>query len=402
MEAAVAEAPAGGARKSESKEQVKPPVRFAIECTVAREALNKALANLIGVVEKRNTIPILSNVLLTTVKRKKGPGTLALKVTDLDREVEQMIPADVELEGSLTISAHTFSGIAQDLPETADIRLFTDKESQLKIKSGRSSFELYALPADDFPNLKNDLPKTKFEIDAPVLRNLLTYVSFAMATEETRYYLCGVYLHVHDGNKLRGVATDGHRLGCVEAECPEGAEEIPGVIIPSKTVSQLLKILAGQDGTVLVTLDTRQIQFTVGDVHFTSKLIDGTYPDYTRVIPTANGKVAVTKPEFLLKATKRVSRISSEKGRAVKFNFQDGVIIVSSSNPEKGSAVEEVDVNYSHDPLEIGFNSRYVRDILELIENGDVIFNLHDNSSPTLVLDGEHPERLYVLMPMRV
>jgi len=366
-----------------------------------RTNLLRALGHITGIVERRNTIPILSNVLVTA----EVPDVLTLKATDLDMEAIETIPAKVQAAGAVTIPAHTLHDIVRKLADGAQIGVERKGgEGRLKVTSGRASFELAMLPADEFPDMgQTELPH-RFTVEGGELKKLFEKARFAISTEETRYYLNGIYLHRVDGAggaKLRAVATDGHRLAQVETDCPKGTEGMPGVIVPRKAVAEVIKLLDGS-APVEVSLSQAKIRFAVGDVILTSKLIDGTFPDYARVIPTANKKTLLLENADLVKAVDRVSTLSSEKGRAVKLNASEDRLIVSANNPESGSAMEEIAADYHNEPMEIGFNARYLLDIAQQIDGAKTVFKMADGSSPTLISDESDSAALYVLMPMRV
>ncbi len=366
-----------------------------------RSNLLKALNHVHRVVERRNTIPILSNVLV----RADG-ASLDLKATDLDLEVTEAVPAQVERAGATTIPAHLLYDIVRKLPEGAEVMLRLDENGQaMSVVSGRSSFRLQCLPQSDFPELTAGAFSHIFRMDALALKALIDRTQFAISTEETRYYLNGIYLHtVESGGALtlRAVATDGHRLARAETEAPAGAEGMPGIIIPRKTVSELQKLVDLPDVKVIVELSDTKIRFTVGSVVLTSKLIDGTFPDYQRVIPTGNDKKLLIDRQGFAAAVDRVSTISSERGRAVKLTIGDGQVTLTVNNPDSGSATEELAADYSSDPMEIGFNARYLLDVAGQISGEQAEFHLADSGSPTLIRDAADRQALYVLMPMRV
>ncbi len=369
---------------------------------VDRNTLLRALGHITGIVERRNTIPILSNILA----RADASGNLLLKATDLDMEAVEGVPAKVELAGAVTIPAHTLHDIVRKLPEGAEIRIERKQpDGRLKVAAGRASFELAVLSADEFPDMgQAELPH-RFSLESGTLKRLFEKSRFAISTEETRYYLNGIYLHwVENGGapKLRAVATDGHRLAQVETEAPKGSQGMPGVIVPRKAVAEIIKLLDSDQTAVEVCLSQAKIRFMVGDVVLTSKLIDGSFPDYARVIPAANKKLVLLENAELIKAVDRVSTLSSEKGRAVKLNVSEGRLVVSASNPEAGSATEEISADYRNEPIEIGFNARYLLDIAGQIDGPQALFKLADGSSPTLISDEGDTSALYVLMPMRV
>ncbi len=363
-----------------------------------RNPLMRALAHVTGIVERRNTIPILSNILLHA-----GEETVTLRATDLDMEAIETIPAKVEQAGAATIQAHTLHDIIRKLSDDTTISFeHRAEKGRMRVAAGRSNFELAVLPADDFPDIgQTDLP-IQFALPAAELKRLFEKARFAISTEETRYYLNGIYFHAVEGRALRAVATDGHRLARIETDLPDGAAGMPGIIVPRKAVSEVVKLLDKADAPVEISLSTVKIRFAVNGVTLTSKLIDGSFPDYNRVIPTGNSKHLHLDNAELMKAVDRVSTLSSEKGRAVKLNAGGEKLVVSANNPEVGSAVEEISADYTGDALEIGFNARYLLDISAQIAGERAVYKLADASSPTVISDEADATALYVLMPMRV
>lgn len=372
-----------------------------MKLTIERSALLKSLAHVQSVVERRNTIPILSNVLL-----EAREGMVGLTATDMDIAVIEKASADVAQDGSTTVAAHTLFDIIRKLAEGSQIEIATGTdEGQLALRSGRSVLKLATLASEDFPVMADGELPHSFSVSATDLRNLIDRTRFAISTEETRYYLNGIYLHPaqsDDTAVLRAVATDGHRLARMEVALPEGAADMPGVIVPRKTVNELRKLLDEVSEAVAVSLSDTKIRFELGDVVLTSKLIDGTFPDYDRVIPVGNDKVLEVGCRPFQHAVDLVSTIATEKSRAIKLSLDNGSLVLSATSPESGSATEELEVAYSDGPLEIGFNSRYLLDITQQIEGDNAQFNLADAASPTVVRDASDPSALYVLMPMRV
>ncbi|MCK5575589.1 MAG: DNA polymerase III subunit beta [Sphingomonadales bacterium] len=370
-----------------------------MKLTIERGTLLKSLGHVQSVVERRNTIPILSNVML-----EADGNSLALTATDLDLAIIENTEASVGEAGSTTVPAHTLFDIVRKLPDGADIELSMEGAQRVVLRSGRSEFALACLPKDDFPVMSDDQLPHRFPLAAEELKRLIDKSRFAMSTEETRYYLNGIYLHVPsaDSDVLRAVATDGHRLAQVETNLPDGAKGMPGVIIPRKTVGELRKLLDDYDGDVDVSLSDTKVKFSFNGVMLTSKLIDGTFPDYTRVIPTANEKVLEVDGHMFAEAVDRVSTISSDKTRSVKIGLDGDRIMLSVNSPENGTATEELTASYSAEAMEIGFNSRYLLDILSQIEGDVVKAELADSASPTILRDGADEAALYVLMPMRV
>lgn len=367
---------------------------------IERANLLKSLAHVQGVVERRNAIAILSNVLL-----EAKDGRLNLTTTDMDLAMVEEVEVEVSQPGAVTAPALTMYDIVRKLPEGAQVEFDAAENGQLVIKAGRSLFRLATLPIEDFPVMtEGDLPH-RFRLAAATLRSLMDRTRFAMSTEETRYYLNGIYLHATEsegGPVLRAIATDGHRLARIELPLPEGAAGMPGIIVPRKAVGELRKLIDESAVDVEVALSENKIRFTFDGGVLTSKLIDGTFPDYERVIPEANDKILEVKCAEFSAAVDRVSTISTEKSRAIKLAIKDSALVLSATSSDNGSASEELEVSYSTDPIEIGFNSRYLLDITQQIEGETAQFNLADASSPTIVRDTADASALYVLMPMRV
>jgi DNA polymerase-3 subunit beta len=374
---------------------------WTMKVTVERSELLKSLGHVHRVVERRNTIPILANVLLHGDRSK-----LSLKATDLDIEVIDTIAAEVAPGGSTTVPAHMFFDIVRKLPEGAQIALESSGDrAALAIRAGRSRFTLQTLPESDFPDLSAGEMTHKFTLKAGELKRLIDKTQFAISTEETRYYLNGIYLHAAGTAKaqtLRAVATDGHRLAQMEIELPKGAAGMPGIIVPRKTVGEVHRLMEDGETEVTIELSPGKIRFMIGQTVLTSKLIDGTFPDYARVIPVGNDKELVVNKKEFEAAVDRVSTVSSERGRAVKLSVNAGRLLLSVTNPDSGSANEELEVEYEADPIDIGFNSRYLLDIAAQIESEAAVLKLADPGSPTLIQDKEQRGALYVLMPMRV
>jgi DNA polymerase-3 subunit beta len=372
-----------------------------MKVTVERAELLKSLGHVHRVVERRNTIPILANVLVRAEK-----SALNLKATDLDLEVIESIAAEVAPGGSTTVPAHMFYEIVRKLPEGSQVVLEASGDrAVLAIRAGRSRFTLQTLPESDFPDLAAADMSHKFALNAADLKKLIDKTQFAISTEETRYYLNGIYLHAAGTGKastLRAVATDGHRLAQADLPLPAGADGMPGVIVPRKAVSEVQRLIEDSEADVAVELSPSKIRFSIGDVVLTSKLIDGTFPDYARVIPTGNDKELVVDKQDFEAAVDRVSTVSSERGRAVKLSLSGGRLVLSVTNPDSGSATEELEVEYDADPIDIGFNSRYLLDIAAQIDGEVAVLKLADPGSPTLIQDKDVKGTLYVLMPMRV
>jgi DNA polymerase-3 subunit beta len=370
-----------------------------MKATIERATLLRSLGHVQSVVERRNTIPILSNVLLEATEE----GGIRLMATDLDLQINETIEANVSQPGATTVSAHTLFDIARKLPEGAQVEI-SAANGKMQVNAGRARFNLSTLPRDDFPVIaEGELPHS-FELPAATLRQIIDKTRFAISTEETRYYLNGIFLHVSDEATplLKAAATDGHRLARVTVQRPEGAAGMPDVIIPRKCVAELRKLLDVMDGNVQVSLSESKVRFGLGSAILTSKLIDGTFPEYNRVIPTANDKLLRIDPRSFEEGVDRVATIASEKTRAVKMALDRDKVTLSVTSPENGTAAEEVPGDYNADGLEIGFNARYLLDILGQIEGDIVEVHLADAAAPTLLRENDKAAALYVLMPMRV
>ncbi len=374
-----------------------------MKATIERATLLRCLSHVQSVVERRNTIPILSNVLIEA----EGDNSLKVMATDLDLQVVEHMDASVDSAGSITVSAHLLFDIARKLPEGSQVSLEA-AENRMAVKAGRSRFSLPTLPRDDFPVIvEGDLP-TSFELPARTLAELIDRTRFAISTEETRYYLNGIFFHVSDEAEpvLKAAATDGHRLARFTLPRPEGAEGMPDVIVPRKAVAELRKLLEeAMDGNVQIDLSASKVRFTLGGeggVVLTSKRIDGTFPDYSRVIPTGNDKLLKLDPKSFHEGVDRVATIATEKTRAVKMGLDKDKVTLTVTSPDNGTATEEVPAEYAADGFEIGFNAAYLKDILGQIDSDNVEIHLADAGAPTLIRKDENSPALYVLMPMRV
>jgi len=372
-----------------------------MKVTIERAALLKALSHVQSVVERRNTIPILSNVLI-----EAKDGKLALSATDMDLAMREEVAAEISKPVATTTSAHTLYDIVRKLPEGAQVQMeLTAGNALMVLRSGRARFSLSCLPIEDFPVMSaGDLP-FEFSLEASAFRDLIDRTRFAISTEETRYYLNGIYLHAAKSGKvdmLRAVATDGHRLARFEMPLPDGAKGMPGVIVPRKAVSEIRKLVDESSDAVKVSLGETRIRLAFDGVVLTSKLIDGTFPDYERVIPQQNDKLMGVRPKDFKDAVDRVSTIAKDQSRAVKMALSEGTLTLSASGQDTGTATEEIEARYAGGAIEIGFNSRYLLDIAEQIKGEEAEFAMSDAASPTVVRDASEPGALYVLMPMRV
>jgi DNA polymerase III subunit beta len=371
-----------------------------MKATIERATLLKSLGHVQSVVERRNTIPILSNVLIEA----NDSGAIKLTATDLDLQIIETIAGDVETAGAITVSAHTLFEIARKLPDGSQVQIHA-ADGRMAVNAGRARFSLGTLPREDFPMIAEGELPTSFELPATSLIQIIDKTRFAISTEETRYYLNGIFLHVvEDGEPtLKAAATDGHRLARVTLPRPTGAEGMPDIIVPRKCVAEVRKLLdESGDNNIQIDLSASKIRFTFDNAILTSKLIDGTFPDYSRVIPTGNDKLLKIDPKSFAQGVDRVATIATEKTRAVKMALDKDKITLSVTSPENGTAAEEVPGSYSSDGFEIGFNARYLLDILGEIDSDTVELHLADASAPTLIRENDKSPALYVLMPMRV
>jgi DNA polymerase-3 subunit beta len=372
-----------------------------MKLSIERATLLRAVSQAQSVVERRNTIPILANVLI-----EAEGDTVSFRATDLDIEVVDKAPAQVERAGATTVNAVTLHEIVRKLPDGALVSLSENSTAgRLTIEAGRSSFQLATLPKEDFPVMASTDYVANFTAKAPDLRRLFDKSKFAISTEETRYYLNGVYFHVAEGENgpaLRAVATDGHRLARIDTALPEGAQGMPGVIVPRKTVGEMRKLLDDDDAQIAVSVSETKIRFATPEITLTSKVIDGTFPDYTRVIPSGNTRRMEVDAGDFAKAVDRVATVSSERSRAVKMALDEDRLILSVNAPDSGAAEEELAVAYADDRLEIGFNAKYLLEIASQVDRENAVFMFSSPAEPTLMREGNDESAIYVVMPMRV
>ncbi len=373
---------------------------MSMKFTINRADLLRSLNHVQSVVERRNTIPILSNVLL-----RAGDGTLTMSTTDMDLEIHESVAAEVAKPGATTVPAHTLHDIVRKLPDEGGVVLnLADGGNVMTVEAGRSTFKLSCLPVADFPEIANAEFGTEFPVSAADLRALIDRTRFAMSTEETRYYLNGIYLHASENGglpMLRAVATDGHRLALYDMPLPDGASGMPGVIVPRKTVGELRKLLEEAADSIQISLSESKIRFAFDNIVLTSKLIDGTFPNYEQVIPKGNDKIIEVNPKLFSYAIDRVSTISDGKSRAVKISLAGNTMTLSANSPDAGSAREDLEI-HGNDNMEIGFNARYLLDITSQIQGDGCSLFLADAASPTIIRDTSDASALYVLMPLRV
>ena len=358
-----------------------------------RESLLAALQSVIGVVERRQTMPILANLLLSAEQ-----GKLAITATDLEVELVAQAEIKSSADGRLTVPGRKLLDICRSLPEGVTLTFTQDKE-RLTVKAGKSRFVLATLPAVDFPVIDELAQQQTLELAQADLRRLLDKTHFSMAQQDVRYYLNGMLLET-DGKMLRTVATDGHRLALCEMDLPSKAGS-QQVIIPRKGVLELQRLL-GTEGDVRITIGSNHIRAQIGDVRFTSKLIDGRFPEYSRVIPAASPKAIVADRETLRSALQRTSILANEKYRGIRLALKKDSMTLQAHNPEQEEAEEQVEVNYKGDELEVGFNVGYLLDALAAVDGTEVEIGVTDGNSSCLVRAPGATSARYVVMPMRL
>lgn len=371
-----------------------------MKVTIERSALQGAIGHASSVVERRTTAPVLSNVLIDAAKE-----AISFRATDLDVESISRASGEIERPGATTVPALILNEIVRKLPEGAQIGLEANAETaRLEITAGRSHFSLATLPREDFPFMASAEYACNFTISAHMLRRLVDKARFAMSNEETRLYLNGLYLYSaeRDGKfYLRAAATDGHRMARVEVECPPEAEGMDGVIIPRKTVGELHKLLEVEQNIVVSVSETK-IRFATPEFTLTSKVVDGNFPDIERVIPVGNQKRLLVDAAEIASAVDRVAVISSERSRGVKFSLSEDRLVLSVQAPDAGLAEEEIAVGWDSEALEIGFNARFISEIMAQIERENAIIMLQGVGDQALITEEGDDSALYVVMPMRV
>lgn len=367
-----------------------------MKLSISRDQLLKPLQQVSGVVEKRQTLPVLANVLMVV-----DAGKLALTGTDL--EVELIARAELAgefVDGEITVPARKLLDICKALPASAEIELKQEGQ-KLTLKSGKSRFTLTTLPANEFPNLEEGVGAFSFSINQKALKQLIDKTAFAMAQQDVRYYLNGMLFEVTAG-KLRTVATDGHRLAMCDAEARTEGNDRMQVIVPRKGVHELARLLTDDEGEVTISLGTNHIRATLGNVTFTSKLIDGKFPDYERVLPRGGDKIILANREELRQSLSRASILSNEKYRGIRLLLTPDLLRIQANNPDQEEAEDDVTVEYNGGNLEIGFNVQYLMDVLGVLETATARITLGDANSSALIQDGESDKAFYVVMPMRL
>lgn len=378
-----------------------------MKLTIERADFLKALGHVQNIVERKQPVAMLSNALLDV-----QDGTLRLTTTDTDMAVVERVAVSTGDNGALTAPAHMLHDIVRKLPDGAQVSLDVKEgdDARVTLRSARSRFTLQTLPAEGFSAIAEGELPCGFTLPVADARRLIDQTRFAMSRDDSRYYLNGIFLHTPQPEAgaapvLRAVATDGHRLARVDAPCPEGAAAIPqnGVIIPRKAILEVYRLLEGVDEDVRFELSENKIRFSFGGVVMTSKLVDGAFPDYQRVIPTGNDKVVTLETRPFSDAVDRVATIISSDGvRALKMVFSPDSVVLSTSDRDGGTAEEELSIGYEGLPIEIGFNANYLLETIAQAKSGQAEMLIADSTSPVIVRDREDGQGLYVLMPMRV
>ncbi len=365
--------------------------------SIQRESILKPLQTITGVVERRQTLPVLSNLLLSV-----GNEGLSMTTTDLEVEMVARVSLEGAEAGDITLPARKLVDICKALPEGAQIDIVYDEEKErATIKSGRSRFNLTTLPVSEFPNIEEVKGVFEFEVPQKVLKQLIDKTAFAMAQQDVRYYLNGLLLEV-DSGMIRTVATDGHRLAVCEHEANVSPGEKIQVILPRKGVMELARLLSEGDEPVKVMVGNNHLSVVLEEYSFTSKLIDGKFPDYQRVIPRDSDKDVTADHELLRQALVRTSILSNEKYRGIRLRLQDGLIQAQANNPEMEEAEEEIEVQYTGPRLEIGFNVSYLLEALNVIDTPNVKLALGDANSSCVMRPEGQSACTYVIMPMRL
>jgi DNA polymerase-3 subunit beta len=363
--------------------------------TIDRESLLKPLQQVIGVVERRQTLPVLGNLLLVA-----DPEGLQVTATDLEVEIQSSVKLDVKTSGEITLPARKLIDICKALPEAASIEL-SIKDHKAQIRSGRSRFTLVTLPAADFPTVDKIQGDCEFSIPRNKLKELIDRTQFSMAQQDVRYYLNGLMLEIGNG-RLRAVATDGHRLALCDMDVEIDASTARQVIVPRKGIQELQRLLEDSDEPVRVEIGTNHLRVRGEDVCFTSKLVDGRFPDYDRVLPKGGDKRVGANRELFRQALLRTSILSNEKYRGIRLNLETNNIRIQAHNPEQEQADEEFEVTYQGPALEIGFNVTYLLDVLGTVRSEDVELTLSDSNSSCLIRQPGSEQYRYVVMPMRL
>ncbi len=367
---------------------------------ISKIKIFKCLSHIHGIVDKKNTLPILSNILIEAKN-----NSLVLSSTDMDISIVEKLKCDVLEDGATTTNSQMLYDIVRKLDDSCEVEIISNNGKILTLRANDSRFSLACLPKEDFPIIDQKNNGASIKINSNVLFKLIDKTRFAISNEETRYFLNGLYFNVVEENNttnLTLVGTDGHRLAKSSYILEKKIDQLTGVIIPKKTINELSKLLSDLDQDIEIIVSSTKIIFFIGNLVFVSKLIDGTFPDYKRVIPKDNINSLEVNRNSLLSAVDRVSTIANDKSPVIKFKILKGIINLNTVNNDNSTATEDLNLNYDGDEIEIGFNSKYIMDIVNNLEDEIVTLNLKDGSSPITAQEKSNPNLIYVLMPMRV
>ena len=367
---------------------------------ITRSNFFKTLSHLQGIVDKKNSLPILANILI-----EAKDSNLILSSTDMDISIIEKINCNISEDGATTINAQILYDIVRKIDDNSEIEIISNNGKLLSLRSEGSRFSLASLPKEDYPIIEKDNTGIDIVLNSKILFKLIDKTKFAISNEETRYFLNGLYFNVtNEDNKniVTLVGTDGHRLAKFSHEIEKKIDQVSGVIIPKKTIYELSKLLSEIDTNVKISISSNKIVFTIGDIIFISKLIDGSFPDYKRVIPKDNTNILKINRDNLLSAVDRVSTIANEKSPVIKFKLLQNILNLNTINSESSTASEDLKTIYEGDEIEIGFNSKYIMDIVNNLEDNEITIKLKDNSSPVIAQENSNRNLVYVLMPMRV
>jgi len=373
-----------------------------MEFRIEKELFLKALQKIQGIVEKRTSMPILSNVLLEATEK-----SLLVTATDLEVGMKSSYQAEVVSTGKITVSAKKLYEIVKELPNQP-IQFLTKDNDWVEIKCGKVQFNIVGLSSDEFPYFPDVKEENLFEIEGPLLRGMLERTAYAICTDETKYNLNGIFARVETGpdddNRLKMVSTDGHRLSIASGffKGTAGPELLKGVILPKKGVFEMKKITEEEGGTLLFGFMDNSAVIKRGDSYMIMRLVDGEFPDYNRVIPVANERIVTVNKENFSHSVRRMAILSSEKFKGIMLEITSGGIRISSSNPELGDAMEELDVSYDGEPISVRFNARYLLDVLAVAETDQINMKFKDELSPSIIVPENSDSFLAVIMPMRL
>ena len=371
-----------------------------MEFTINRDIFLRALGHANGIIEKKTTFPILSNILIEAKNSK-------IKITATDLDIiyfEEMLPQELKKEGSTTTSSSILYDILRKLQPNAKVELFLQNSNKIKLVSENSKFNLLCLPSDNFPLSDEDINQENFEVSSQKLLKLLNKTKISISNDETRHYLNGIYLHkkkLENKSFLCGVATDSHRLSSSSLEIDPSINVEP-IILPKKTIFQLISLLGQNTGAIKISNNKSKIKFKMDKSVLISKVIDGRFPDYSKVIPKSNDKILKIKLDELKNSIERVTTVSSDQKEGLKMNISKDVVQLSVNNPNSGEGTENINAKFNSDDLNISFNSRYLTDIVSQIENESIIINLKDAGSPVLITDFSDKNSFHVVMPMKI